>query len=194
MLLNAAQAIPDGRADAHEIRVSTYVDERGRVIVEVADTFQSSGGRGNVYRVQLPASGGASDAVAPGPPVSAPKRRGKLMVIDDDALLCTLLRRSLQREHDVVCFSDAREALQSIDAGATFDVILCDVMMPHMTGAEFHRELERRHPVLAQRTEFLTGGAFTPAARDFVERLGRSCLEKPLDLRDLRKFINDRVK
>ncbi len=37
LLVNAAQAIPEGRAEAHTIRVRTSTDERGRAVIEVAD-------------------------------------------------------------------------------------------------------------------------------------------------------------
>ena len=38
LLVNAAQAIPEGQADKHEIRVGTRTDEHGNVVVEVSDT------------------------------------------------------------------------------------------------------------------------------------------------------------
>jgi CheY-like chemotaxis protein len=239
LLLNAAQAIPDGRADENEIRIATRLDAQDRVIVEISDTgpgiplelrarlftpfvttkpaglgtglglaicqrivislggaisFESALPRGTVFRVQLPAD---RESERRAPTVSLehapPRRHGRVLVIDDDAALCTLIRKSLSREHDVVCTTDAREALQIVSSGESFDLILCDVMMPHMTGAEFYRELERARPELSPRTAFLTGGAFTAGAREFVKRLGTKCLEKPFELSALRKFVNDRM-
>ena len=239
LLINAAQAIPDGHADANEIRVSTRLIAPDRVVVEIADTgpgvprelqpklftpfvtskpagigtglglaicqrivsslggeisFESRPDRGTVFRVQLlAAEREPAEAAAPRPSSETATRRGDVLVIDDDVMLCGLIRKALSEEHRVVCLPDARLALELLQGGSHFDVILCDVMMPHMTGAEFHSELARLRPELEARTMFLTGGAFTPDAREFVERLGKRCLEKPFDLDALRKIVRERM-
>jgi CheY-like chemotaxis protein len=77
---------------------------------------------------------------------------------------------------------DARQALEWIGAGARFDLILCDMMMPLMTGMEFHLRLATLAPEQADRIVFMTGGAFTPRAREFLARLPNLRLEKPFDL------------
>ena len=61
------------------------------------------------------------------------------------------------------------EGLERITGGQEFNVILCDLMMPVMTGADFHRELSVRAPEQACRIVFLTGGAFTVNAREFLD-------------------------
>lgn len=70
-----------------------------------------------------------------------------------------------------------------------FDAILCDVMMPELTGAEFHAELVVRHPALARRVVFMTGGAFTEEARRFLDRVPNPRLDKPFDARGLRAAL-----
>ncbi|MFL5397024.1 MAG: response regulator, partial [Myxococcales bacterium] len=69
-----------------------------------------------------------------------------------------------------------------IAAGTRFDLILCDMMMPLMTGMEFHMRLVTLAPEQADRIVFMTGGAFTPRAREFLARLPNLRLEKPFDL------------
>ncbi|HMI93714.1 MAG TPA: response regulator, partial [Polyangiales bacterium] len=70
-----------------------------------------------------------------------------------------------------------------------FDVILCDLMMPHMTGMELHAKLLRSHPEQAKRMVFMTAGAFTPRARAFLESVPNPRLEKPFDPQSLRALI-----
>jgi len=53
-----------------------------------------------------------------------------------------LLRRVLEREYDVLVMTSAREALDQIGVGKPFDLILCDLMMPGLTGMDFHERLE----------------------------------------------------
>ena len=77
-----------------------------------------------------------------------------------------------------------------IRAGARFDHILCDLMMPGMTGMEFHARLASDAPEQAEVITFMTGGAFTEAASAFVERHPRAWLEKPLDLEKLRRVVD----
>lgn len=105
-----------------------------------------------------------------------------------------VVRRTLSSQHDVVTVTSAKEALEILRAGERFDVILCDVMMPQMTGVELHQQLEREAPDVLDRMIFLTGGAFTEAAREFLERVPNFRLEKPFDQHRLRTLVNARAR
>jgi CheY-like chemotaxis protein len=72
-------------------------------------------------------------------------------------------------------------------------VILCDVMMPEMTGDRFHELLHAEVPEIAGQLVFMTGGAFTQQARDFLGRVPNQRMEKPLDLHDVRALIQLRL-
>lgn len=67
-------------------------------------------------------------------------------------------------------------------------------MMPEMTGADFFEELRRRHPAHAQRVVFLTGGAFTPSTRAFLDGVANQRIEKPFDAKRLRALLRDRLR
>jgi CheY-like chemotaxis protein len=67
----------------------------------------------------------------------------------------------------------------------TFDAVFCDVMMPSMTGMDLFTEVRRRFPKLAERFVFITGGAFTPEARAFLEQNDTVWLQKPFSPKDL---------
>jgi CheY-like chemotaxis protein len=71
-------------------------------------------------------------------------------------------------------------------------VILCDLMMPDMTGMDLHADLVRRDPRVAERMVFLTGGAFTGDARRFLDEVPNARLEKPFDVGALRAAVRQR--
>jgi signal transduction histidine kinase/ActR/RegA family two-component response regulator len=234
LLVNAAQAIPEGQVAGNEIRIVTRREAGGRVAVEVRDTgcgippehlsrvfdpffttkppgvgtglglaichsivarlggeiaIESRVPGGTTVRVVLDA---AVPAVAPGAPapLRAPVRpRGKILVVDDEPLVGTVIQRALQAEHEIAAVTSARAALARLDAGETFDLVLSDLLMPEMSGMELHGEISRRDPALARRMVFLTGGAFTPSAREFLERESVRCVEKPFELEPFRALL-----
>jgi CheY-like chemotaxis protein len=90
----------------------------------------------------------------------------------------------------VLTADGGRAALALLEEGEqAFDVILCDLLMHGMNGMELHAELDRRWPGLSGRIVFMTGGAFTEAAQDFLARVPNTCIQKPFDLRALRSAI-----
>jgi PAS domain S-box-containing protein len=230
LLLNAAQAIPEGRADENEIRVRLGHNEaRKAVVVAVEDTgsgiaadvkprifepffttkpigagtglglsicygivqqlggsieVDSVVGTGSTFRVYLPSTG---DRVAIRPAVAADASgalaRGRFLIIDDNETVARTLALLLNRQHDTEVSLNPRASLQRILAGERFDVIFCDLMMPDMTGMDFYGALAGAHPEQAGRVVFISGGAFTPAARAFIEAGHHVLLEKPFDKR-----------
>jgi CheY-like chemotaxis protein len=146
--------------------------------------------RGTLVRVTLPAvaSMRPRGVSLPAPPTSTRKR---VLVIDDEAPVRRALRKSLRSEHDVVLVSCAQDALERILAGERYDLILCDLMMPEMTGVDLHEALLLRAPEVLPHVVFMTGGAFTDGARAFVERSTRTFLEKPIDTKRLLTMIEN---
>jgi len=99
-----------------------------------------------------------------------------LLLIDDDAQIRRALVRMLGRDFTVHCAADAQSALAMIDGttrdGARmFDVILCDLHLPAMSGHAFYDEVRRRSVHVAERIVIITGSE--PAADDaFAMALG----------------------
>ncbi len=149
---------------------------------------QSSAGRGSTFEVVLPASVMVAPPAPVLAPVAAPSTRAKVLVIDDEPIVGRAVRRVLQAQHDVTAVTSARAALDLIAAGEYFNLILCDLMMPQMTGMELHEHLTATAPAIAARMVFLTGGAFTPAARNFLDRITNPCFEKPFEAEQLRQL------
>jgi CheY-like chemotaxis protein len=121
-------------------------------------------------------------------------RRGRILLVDDDRLIAVTVARALGAEHDVTALMRAQDALDRMTGGDRYDVILCDVMMPSMTGIEFYDRLSRELPDQAERIVFLTGGAFTSTARTFLDEVPNMRMEKPFEVQALRALINDRVR
>jgi CheY-like chemotaxis protein len=85
----------------------------------------------------------------------------------------------------------ASDALARIRAGESFQLILCDVMMPEMTGMDFHAELGKTHRAVADKVVFMSGGAFTASARWFLESIPNRRLDKPIDIGRLRRLVEE---
>jgi CheY-like chemotaxis protein/nitrogen-specific signal transduction histidine kinase len=235
LIVNAAQAIPEGHADTNEVRVRTRSGPAGTVVVEIADTgpgvppkilkqlftpffttkpqglgtglglvicqrivadfggqigVTSQVGAGTVFRVVLPATDLVEETPVFSEAAAAAKRRGLVLVVDDEKIVTTMVRRVLADEHDVQTANSAAEALHRLLCGERFDVVLCDIMMPVMTGVEFHAEVARLAPDQSERIVFMTGGAFTAGARAFLDHVPNACIEKPFEMDTLRALVN----
>jgi len=103
------------------------------------------------------------------------------------------VRRTLSADHDVVTANRSDEALARLVRGERFEVILCDVMMPNMTGVDFWQEVERIAPAETQKIVFLTGGAFATQARQFLDSVPNVHLDKPFMPEKLRAIVRERV-
>ncbi len=149
-------------------------------------------GRGSTFRVTLPPALMDAPATFSTPTIpDVDAKGGRLLVVDDEAMILGALRRSLGADYNVTCVGDGRRALERIKAGERFDVILCDLMMPELTGMDLHAELERIAPDQAGRMVFVSGGAFTPRAREFLERVPNARVEKPIDFQNLRVLLRN---
>ena len=162
-------------------------------------TFESEVGKGSIFRVELMAAvrtigasavahvGGSSQAS------SKPTARGRIMVVDDEPIVCFSLERLLSTEGEVVALTNAPKALALIRAGERFDVILCDLMMPEMDAPVLYEEIRRIAPAQAERMVFVTGGAFTVRAREFLENVPNARLGKPFDVEALVELVRSRI-
>jgi CheY-like chemotaxis protein len=238
LLVNAAQAIPEGRAAHNEVRITTFTADDGAAVVEVRDTgtgipenaiehifdpffttkaagigtglglaicrttVESLGGtihvenlpkRGVAFRICLAPYVGGSVVPTSNRSAVPLGRRGRILVVDDEALIANGLARVLGSEHDVTCLTSSREALARVEAGERFDVLLCDLMMPELSGMDLHDAVRALDSEQASRFVFLTGGAFTDRARAFLDRSTNPCVEKPYDAMSLRAMIRTLV-
>jgi DNA-binding NtrC family response regulator len=113
----------------------------------------------------------------------------RVLIIEDEEKLAGLIARILKRAYDVSQVAGAPEALDWIAAGERFDLILCDVMLPRMTGPDFVERLGQLAPELVERVVFMTGGAFTPSTEAFVRASSIPVIEKPFGLDELLHLV-----
>jgi CheY-like chemotaxis protein len=171
-------------------RVRDIVRDYQRVITDASGEVSP---QASTLRIEPAAAQETSGA--PSVPKSPAKRQrsGSVLIIDDDESSAATVRRMLARQHVITVFTDAREALKEISSGKTYDLILCDVMMPGVTGMDFFRELSAIAPQMAERVVFITGGAYTKGARAFLEQVSNRCLYKPFSAGDLRAVVNELI-
>src|SRR5262249_24940750 len=156
--------------------------------IEIASTV----GTGTTVRVTLPTAPRGDRAAAREPGRGArPARRLRLLGVDDEEHVVSALRRVLAREHEVVTETDGAAAVRRLEAAESFDVILCDLMMPRMGGVEVYEAVGRVRPELVPRVVFMTGGAFTDDIREFLRSSTNPFLDKPIDPERLRALVRE---
>lgn len=227
LLINAAHAIPDGHAAAHEVRITTR-EERGCVFVTVRDTgrgipadvltrifdpffstkgagegsglglfisqsivkesggeltVESTPGMGSTFEVRLP----VATASAPKEPPNLPRSRAlKVLIVDDEPSILRSLERLLGKEHVLTLAYSGREALTLLSARDDFNLVLCDMMMPELSGIDVWQQIS---PEQRARFVFMTGGTFTERAEVFVSQHRPPVLAKPFSATSLDNLL-----
>jgi CheY-like chemotaxis protein len=151
-------------------------------------TAVSKPGEGSTFSVTLPVAASPSAREEVCGQVAHPTTT-RILLIDDEAAVGRSLRLLLAPEADVVPVTRADEAIARLAGGEHFDAIVCDLMMPEVSGIELYDRLVDVAPDYQRRIIFMTGGAFTQQARDFLSRLDRPYLEKPFTEAQLRQAI-----
>lgn len=239
LLLNAAQAIPEGDPTHNEVGVRTYTDDDGMVVVEVRDSgvgmsqavqarifdpfytlkpvgvgtglglttalaiihhmkgslsVESEEGHGATFRVKLPAAIRSARRVTISSGAPEEVTRQRVLIVDDEVTLLSSLRRALARDVDIEVASSATEALAALERDNHFDVVLCDIMMPEVNGIELYERVSIKHPELHDRFVFMTGGALSAGMLQFLDSTDLPRLDKPFDVRELRRILRRRGK
>ncbi|HEY6036604.1 MAG TPA: response regulator, partial [Kofleriaceae bacterium] len=230
LLVNAAQALPEGHASQHEITIRTEANgdrvkitvedngTRGAVLTSSKELAFSKHGDGAALGVAL--SQGILDSIGgtlhfdsrPGStvatvtllagtetaPVAAPPAEVSsvgacdVLIIDDEVSVARAIARGL-RAHRVTIVERGREGLALLAEGRRFDLILCDLMMPELSGMDVHDEIARSYPDELTHLAFMSGGAFTERAKEFCARITLPMLDKPIDLKEIRALLHQRT-
>ena len=118
----------------------------------------------------------------------------RVLVVDDEPLVGRAVSRVLAPRHEVAVATSGAEALALVQAGHVFDLVLCDLMMPGMSGMELYRTVSELAPDVAERFVFLTGGAFTLEADAFLSSTPVERIIKPFDSAALRLLAAARAR
>jgi two-component system cell cycle sensor histidine kinase/response regulator CckA len=154
-------------------------------------SVDSEVGRGTTFHLTLPV---AADTQPPdaGPLQPEPAlRRGRILVVDDDPLVRSVLQRSLAPHHDVVVTASLSEARARLAQGGDYDLVLCDLMLGEESGIDLYEEQLRSSPETSHRFVFLTGGAYTARAAEFLASVTNPVIEKPFTLRGLLQRLEE---
>jgi CheY-like chemotaxis protein len=145
-------------------------------------TVDGAEGRGTVFTVQLPR-----------PKLENPPRPGvaRVLLVERDRRVGEALRRAIGKDQDVWLASTAHEALEILERGE-FDLVLCDVMLSDSSGLELFERLEQRRPELAARFVFMSGTGLGSHMKALLEQSARPVLQKPIDVKELRRFVRER--
>jgi len=156
-------------------------------------------GAGTTFCVSLPSfnrdsSDGrlAVETVPLGPPSQHADRPLDILVIDDEEVIVGLLVRYFSsRGHAVVPAHEGRQALR-VAQHSSFDVVICDLRMPGMDGAEVIRRLKEIPTCSRARFVLSTGDTATPVVRQRIEELNLAAVvEKPYEVEALRRIVED---
>ena len=147
-----------------------------RILTEVGGSteIQSELGAGTLVRIVIPLVTAKAQLEGgwlpqqPKDPLTEGKRR--LLVVDDNALVLELVTKILQEHFTVTTFLDARDALRKVEQGATYDMVLSDIMMPEMTGKDFYLKLCEIGDY-AQKFLIMTAGSVTEQEQKFEQQM-----------------------
>jgi CheY-like chemotaxis protein len=156
-------------------------------------------GAGTTFTVSLPAFGRDGDdslttaEIAAVSPVGQNAERPlDILVIDDEEVIVGLLVRYFSsRGHAVVPAHEGRQALRVAER-SSFDVVICDLRMPGMDGAEVIRRLKELPTCANARFILSTGDTATPAVRQRIDGLALTAMvDKPYEVEMLRRIVED---
>jgi len=131
---------------------------------------------------------------APQPAASADKKSLagiRVLLVDDEELVRRPMSRFLtKRGAEISEAGDGELALARLQEGFDPHVILADLRMPRMDGAEFYMRLQEERPALAERVLFLSGDITHLAGRGLAEVPRDRVLVKPVELAELERRIS----
>jgi signal transduction histidine kinase len=171
-----------------------------------ADIVRSIGGELGVggdptsssFHVHLPSEGwetaeGRARLASVHPLHDEGSARARILVIDDDPGVLGALRLMLQEQHDVTVTQDPHGAVRELAAGASYDIVFSDFVMPGMTGEEVYEAVKRVRPGFEGRIVFMTGAAFQQEAEQFLGRIQNARVDKPFNLEQIERLVRSRM-
>ncbi len=150
---------------------------------------ESQVGKGSTFHVDLPVyhgDGTARSEVSDDAAKVSAERSLRLLVIDDEPSITTFVKHALHA-HEVAtarCGEDGLLALES----RVFDAVLCDLVMPDLSGMQVYERVKVMRPELASRFLFITGAALGDLGPE-VAASKVPVLHKPFSVRALREAV-----
>jgi len=102
----------------------------------------------------------------------------RILAVDDNPQMRKAMGRLL-RAHDVVLCEDGTDAFALLKEDSAFDVILSDMDMAVMSGADLYRALVEHDVALSNKVVFVTGGGANRDQQEFLRGTVRPIVGKP---------------
>jgi len=188
---NVASASSAGANTPHSRRADG-LDLCERLAVHLGGTLevQNSTERGSSWTLRLPLTSSARKERSASLSPVRPGRRTRVLVVDNEPLILRALSRLLRADYDVETAGGGYEALDLIRHDGPFDLVLCDLGMPEMSGIELYAEATRAAPEIGPRFVFVTGGTIDESVQSQLDALTNQVLEKPIQPELLRDVVS----
>ncbi len=152
--------------------------------------IHSRPGEGSVFQLFFPVAPGATGPAPAQPPATSGARlRGRVLLVDDEALVRETTGRVLAALGlEVVQAQDGFEAVALVDRDpAGYDLVFMDLTMPRMDGREAFQAMRARNPAL--KVILCSGYTEQDILRTFEGETPAGFLQKPFQIRDLRNLL-----
>jgi PAS domain S-box-containing protein len=153
-------------------------------------TATSQLGRGTTMRIVLPRASDAGTDLSTSPPPAVTAGRRRILVIDDEPLIVSMVADVLKEKHDVIGETNPERGLGRILNDAGFDMVMCDLMMPGLSGMEIYAQVARDRPGFEKCFVFVAAGAYTVQAQAFLAGVPNARLIKPLSASQIHSLVH----
>jgi two-component system NtrC family sensor kinase len=157
---------------------------------------ESEFGKGATFFVELPVA--SLDEQRPAITKEQPKQllspsKYRILIIDDEESLLEILSRVLRRRgYQVVAVNNGEEGLDHA-INTNPDLILCDLLMPGLSGQDIYFYLKSHASELLNHIIFTTGDTLSPETRQFLEETDVRFLRKPFELDHLIDVVEEAI-
>jgi len=157
-------------------------------------TVKSQLGVGTTFSVYLPMSA-ESTPHALGATAGETVRTDKhILVVDNEPMLLKLFTHILREKYLITTVDSGSKAMELLfESPKKFDVIIADLNMPNLSGADLYRLVADKLPGIEKRFIFVTGGTSISWVQQFLEGLDNPVLEKPFSPDDILKLVAKRL-
>jgi len=149
---------------------------------------ESTPGEGTRFCVQIPVEsfGGPEETDADRRQPAVDKNGiGRLLVVEDDEVVRAMVVRILEQVgYQVETSKDGLSALEKIGA-VDYDLIICDVRMPRLSGIDLYKQLASEGSEAPGRFLFITGDTISAETIGFIEANRIPYLGKPFEIQEL---------
>jgi signal transduction histidine kinase/CheY-like chemotaxis protein len=157
-------------------------------------SFENRPGAGARFQVDLPVIEAPVESRTDGSMLAAERSQSVppscILAIEDEPTVAQLIVDVLREEgHQVDAVLDSQEGLRRLSRNR-YDLIVCDLRMPHFDGQSVYRSLQRAGSPLVDRILFVTGDVLAAQTREFLEPNRLPYLAKPFLVEELKLAVN----